>query len=120
MALVMVIGMSAVLGITSTTAMIYSTENVRGAATSTANERSFSLAEAALNNLMSVLANPDNNALDPDIIPTPKRLRPGSSTRAGRPSGGVSSTATRLSGLSMHWGCTPTPAARVSRRCGEC
>jgi len=69
MALVMVIGISLVLGITSTTAMVYSTENVRGAATSTANERSFSLAEAALNNLMSVLANPANNALDPDIIP---------------------------------------------------
>jgi hypothetical protein len=69
MALVMVIGISLILGITGTTTMIYSTENVRGAATSTANEKSFSLAEAALNNLMSVLANPNNNALDPDIIP---------------------------------------------------
>ena len=40
-ALVMVIGISLVLGITGTTAMIYSTENVRAASTSRADERVF-------------------------------------------------------------------------------
>src|SRR5690242_9924785 len=43
-ALPMVIGISLVLGITGTTAMIYSTENVKSASSSKAEERSFSLA----------------------------------------------------------------------------
>jgi hypothetical protein len=33
-------------------------------------ERAFSLSEAALNNAMAVLANPTNNALDPDTLPS--------------------------------------------------
>jgi hypothetical protein len=69
-ALPMVIGVSAVLGITGTTAMIYSTENVRGASASRADERSFSLAEAGLNDAMAVLANPDNDALKQATLPS--------------------------------------------------
>ena len=51
----MVIGISLVLGITGTTAMVYSTENVRSASSSKAEERAFSLAEAGLNYAYSTL-----------------------------------------------------------------
>ncbi|HMJ00732.1 MAG TPA: hypothetical protein VK488_12920 [Gaiellaceae bacterium] len=68
-ALVMVIGISLVLGITGTTAMVYSTENVRAASTSRADERSFSLAEAGLNYAYATLYNaPD--PLMPGAVPT--------------------------------------------------
>ena len=69
-ALVLAIGCSVVLGISGTTAMVYSTENYRSAWHSKADDSSFSLSEAALNNAMAVLANPSNNALDPDTLPS--------------------------------------------------
>ncbi len=68
-ALVMVIGVSLVLGITGTTAMIYSTENVRAASTSRADERSFSLAEAGLNYAYATLYNAAD-PLMPGAVPT--------------------------------------------------
>jgi Tfp pilus assembly protein PilX len=68
-ALVMVIGMSLVLGITGTTAMVYSSENVRSASTSKADERSFSLAEAGLNYAYSTLYNA-SDPLMPGAVPT--------------------------------------------------
>jgi Tfp pilus assembly protein PilX len=68
-ALVMVIGVSLVLGITGTTAMIYSTENVRAASTSRADERSFSLAEAGLNYAYATLYNA-SDPLMPGAVPT--------------------------------------------------
>ncbi|TMK78607.1 MAG: hypothetical protein E6G45_06090 [Actinobacteria bacterium] len=60
-ALPMAIGVSMILGITGTTAMIYSSENVRAAASSKSDERAFSLAEAGLNYAYSTLY----NAADP-------------------------------------------------------
>ena len=65
----MVIGVSLVLGITGTTAMIYSTENVRAASTSRADERSFSLAEAGLNYAYATLYNA-SDPLMPGAVPT--------------------------------------------------
>ena len=62
-ALPMVIGISLVLGITGTTAMVYSTENVKSASSSKAEERAFSLAEAGLNYAYSTLY----NAQDPTM-----------------------------------------------------
>ena len=62
-ALPMTIGVSLVLGITGTTSMIYSTENVRSAAVSKDDERAVSLAEAGLNYAYSTLY----NATDPTM-----------------------------------------------------
>jgi hypothetical protein len=68
-ALVMSIGMLAVLTISGTTVVAYSTSNARSGAYSKENERAFSLAEAGLNNAMAVLANPDNYALNENLLP---------------------------------------------------
>jgi hypothetical protein len=67
-ALPMVIGVSMMLGITGTTAMIYSTENVRSASTSKADERSFDLAEAGLNYAYSTLYNASDPTM-PGAVP---------------------------------------------------
>jgi hypothetical protein len=69
MALIMVIGILAVLTIAGSTMMFYTTSNARNVGRSKVDETSFSLSEAALNDAMSVLANPVNNALDPDVLP---------------------------------------------------
>src|SRR5215207_330898 len=69
-ALVMVLGILLVLTIAGTTATIYSTSNARTVNRSAKDELSFSLSEAGLNNAMAVLANPVNNALDPDTLPS--------------------------------------------------
>jgi hypothetical protein len=66
----MVLGMLMVLTIAGTTMVVYTTSNTRTAARSGTDEDSFSLSEAALNNLMAVLSNPTNNALDPDVLPS--------------------------------------------------
>jgi hypothetical protein len=68
-ALVMSMGVLAVLTISGTTLVAYSTSNARSGSYSKENERSFSLAEAGLNNAMAVLANPENNALHGDLLP---------------------------------------------------
>jgi hypothetical protein len=68
-ALVMVMGILAVLTISGTTMMVYTSQNTKTASRSKVDETSFSLSEAALNNAMAVLANPTNNALDPDVLP---------------------------------------------------
>jgi hypothetical protein len=70
MALIMVIGMLAVLTIAGSTMAFYATSNTRNVARSKVDETSFSLSEAALNDAMAVLANPTNNALDPDVLPS--------------------------------------------------
>jgi Tfp pilus assembly protein PilX len=67
-ALPMVIGASLVLGITGTTAMIYTTENVRSASSSKADERAFSLAEAGLNYAYATLYNAQDPTM-PGAVP---------------------------------------------------
>ena len=69
-ALIMVIGILAVLTIAGSTMMFYTTSNARNVGLSKVDETSFSLSEAALNNAMSVLANPVNNSLDSDLLPS--------------------------------------------------
>jgi len=69
-ALIMVIGILAVLTIAGSTMMFYTTSSARNVGRSKADEVSFSLSEAALNNAMSVLSNPANNAYDADIMPS--------------------------------------------------
>jgi Tfp pilus assembly protein PilX len=68
-ALVMALGMTVVLGIVGTTAMVYATSNSKEAAQSGSRQSAFSLAEAGINNTMAVLMLPTNNALDPDLLP---------------------------------------------------
>src|SRR5256712_11531399 len=69
-ALIMVIGILLVLTIAGSTMMFYTTSNARNVGRSKVDETSFSLSEAALNDAMAVLANPTNNALDPDVLPS--------------------------------------------------
>ena len=69
-ALVMSVGMIAVLSIVGTTTLVYTTSNARSGVLSKDNERAFSLAEAGLNNAMAVLANPSNDALEEDLLPS--------------------------------------------------
>jgi hypothetical protein len=73
-ALVMVLGALTVLSIAGATTVAYTTSNVKTGARSAKDELSFSLSEAALNNAMAVLANPSNNALDPDTLPATEAL----------------------------------------------
>jgi hypothetical protein len=69
-ALVMSIGTLCVLTLSGTTMMVYTSSNAKTAGLSKADESTFSLSEAALNNAMAVLSNPSNNALDPDLLPS--------------------------------------------------
>src|SRR5919108_1599979 len=69
LALVVSMGVLSMLTISGTTMMVYTTANTKTSERSRSNERSFSLSEAALNDAMAVLANPDNDALDPDTLP---------------------------------------------------
>ena len=70
MALVMSVGMIAVLSIVGTTMLVYTTSNARSGVVSKDNERAFSLAEAGLNNAMAVLSLPTNNALESTLLPS--------------------------------------------------
>ncbi|MEK6276013.1 MAG: hypothetical protein AABM30_11855 [Actinomycetota bacterium] len=88
-AMIMVIGMLLVLTIAGSTMMFYTSSNTKNAGRSKVDEESFSLSEAALNNAMSVLTNPPNNALDPDTLP---------STEA------TASSATYENGTAKWWG----------------
>ena len=69
MALVMAVGIMAVLGIAGATAMAYSTSASSESNQTQARTSAFSLAEAGINNTMSILELPTNNALDPDTLP---------------------------------------------------
>jgi hypothetical protein len=68
-ALVMSVGMLAILTISGTTLVAYSTSNARTSSYSKQNELAFSLAEAGLSNAVAVLANPDNYALNEFLLP---------------------------------------------------
>jgi Tfp pilus assembly protein PilX len=69
LALVMAIGMTTVLAIAGTTAIAYSTSGQTQAAQTKTRQSAFALAEAGMNNSMSILTVPTNNALDPDTLP---------------------------------------------------
>ncbi len=68
-ALIVALGLLAVLLIVSTTLVSYTSTNSRTAARSKTDNLSFSLSEAGLANALAILNNPSNNALDPDIMP---------------------------------------------------
>src|SRR5215216_1853470 len=70
MALVMAVGVMAVLTIAGTSLVAYTTANARSGAYSKQNELAFSLAETGLNNAMAVLSNPSNDSLAPGTLPS--------------------------------------------------
>jgi hypothetical protein len=69
MALIMAIGIMTMLAIVGTTAVAYSTSSAKQSAQTRSRTSAFSLAEAGVNNSMSVLNLPTNNALDPETLP---------------------------------------------------
>jgi hypothetical protein len=68
-ALPMALGVLLVLTISSTAAIHYTSTNTRNAGYSKGKMTALSLAEAGLNNAMSVLSLPSNNALKPETLP---------------------------------------------------
>jgi Tfp pilus assembly protein PilX len=69
-ALVLVIGITVVLSIAVTTAMYYTSANSRSSARSSADQKASALAEAAMNNAISVLNDPNANALQQGTLPS--------------------------------------------------
>src|SRR3954469_23343838 len=69
MALVMAVGITAVLLISGTTAIAYSTSGSKQSAQSRSRQSAFSLAESGVNNLMAILNLPTNNALQQVTLP---------------------------------------------------
>ena len=64
----MAIGIMTVLGAVGATSMYYSSFSARSSNYSKTKTGTFSLAEAGINNVMSVLSNPTTNSLDPDAL----------------------------------------------------
>jgi hypothetical protein len=68
--LVMAVGILGVLSVSGTTLIYYSSSNVRSAEFSKENASAYDLAEAGINEMVSVLSNPENNALKGNLLPT--------------------------------------------------
>jgi hypothetical protein len=69
MALVMAVGITAVMLIAGTTAIAYSTSGATQSAQSRSRQSAFSLAESGINNTMAILNLDTNNALDQVTLP---------------------------------------------------
>jgi hypothetical protein len=69
-ALLLALAFTLVLGIVGTTMTYYATTNQQSSARSSADATAHGLAEAGINNAMSVLSNPANNALTASILPS--------------------------------------------------
>jgi Tfp pilus assembly protein PilX len=69
MALVMALGVLVVLTILGTTVTYYSVANLHSTSHSTNDQRAFALAEAGLNNAVSVLSKPGNDPSNPNLLP---------------------------------------------------
>lgn len=67
-ALIIALSTMIVLGITTTTMMVYSSRNYTASVRSGSDQRAFTLAEAGVQNALSVLNLPTNNALDPCLL----------------------------------------------------
>jgi Tfp pilus assembly protein PilX len=81
-ALVLAVGVSTVLGILGTTLALYSSHNSSLASRSSNDQKSFSLAEAGLNDAIAVLSNPQNNSLSPGLLCAPGAALPCDLARA--------------------------------------
>lgn len=67
--LVMAVGILGILSVSSTTLVYYSNTNARSAHYSSKNANAYDLAEAGINEMISVLSKPENNALKPELLP---------------------------------------------------
>jgi hypothetical protein len=70
MALVMAIGIMAVLGIVGTTLVYYSVSNVHSTAHSAGGQRAFALAEAGLNDAVGILSTIGNDPASANLLPS--------------------------------------------------
>ena len=66
--LVMAVGILGVLSVSGTTLIYYSSTNARSVSYSTANASAYDLAESGINEMMSILSKPDNNALNKYLL----------------------------------------------------
>lgn len=71
--LIMAIGILGVLSLAGTSAVYYSSTNHRSAAYSQEDASAYDLAEAGINEIMSILGHPANNALNPLLLPETTR-----------------------------------------------
>jgi Tfp pilus assembly protein PilX len=69
-ALVLSLGVMLVLGISTSGALVYTTQNQGAASRSKVDQAALSVAEAGINNAMSVLSNPANDATNPSLLPS--------------------------------------------------
>jgi hypothetical protein len=67
--LVMAVGILGVLSVSGTTLIYYSSANVRSAEFSKENASAYDLAEAGINEMVSILSKPENNSLKPNLLP---------------------------------------------------
>jgi hypothetical protein len=82
--LVMAVGILGVLTMTGTTVVYFSSSNSRSAAYSNESASAYDLAEAGVNEMMAVLSKPENNALQPWLLPqTTHAYETGSVTWSG-------------------------------------
>jgi hypothetical protein len=68
--LVMAVGILGVLSVSGTTLIYYSSSNLRSAEFSKENASAYDLAEAGINEMVSILSKPENNALKGNLLPT--------------------------------------------------
>jgi hypothetical protein len=96
--LVMAIGVLGVLTMTGTTLIYYSSTNARSAEYSNDKSGAYDLAEAGINEMMAILARPENNALKGNLLPQ---------TTSTYPSGTVTWSGT-LNDSTQTWALTST------------
>jgi hypothetical protein len=65
----MAVGILGVLSVSGTTLIYYSSANVRSAEFSKENASAYDLAEAGINEMVSILSKPENNALKANLLP---------------------------------------------------
>ena len=70
MALPMALGIMVVLTILGTTVIYYSVANMHSTSHSTNGQRAFALAEAGLNDAVSILSKPGNDSQNPNLLPS--------------------------------------------------
>ncbi|HUP52810.1 MAG TPA: hypothetical protein VM198_10060 [Longimicrobiales bacterium] len=69
MVLVLALGVLISVSVTSVAIIEYTSSNTRSTNTGKSDQLAFALGEAGINNAMAVLSHPENNALNPDILP---------------------------------------------------
>jgi hypothetical protein len=120
LALPLTLGIVTVLSISVGTMAYYSSSNVRTANESKDDTRSFALSEAGLANAMAVLANPTNNALDPDLLPNTEATASSAAYEGGTAKWyGVLDRSTAVwtvTALGLHNNPTGSAAAQVRRK----